>query len=97
MDVPYVFETLDRKDPHLTPADFAISDLMSTYWTNFAKAGDPNGPGLAHWPEFKNDDRQVMYFHNEAHLGPVPSAAALEVLDGYFAWRRTPEGEAWAK
>jgi len=27
----------------------------------------------------------------------VPSAAALEVLDGYFAWRRTPEGTAWAK
>lgn len=44
-----------------------------------------------------NGDRRVMYFRNEAHPGPVPSAAALEVLDGYFAWRRTPEGEAWAK
>jgi hypothetical protein len=38
---------------------------------------------------------QVMYFQNEARPGPVPSARSLEVLDAYFAWRRTPEGEAF--
>ncbi len=36
-----------------------------------------------------------MYFQNEARPGPVPSARSLEVLDAYFAWRRTPEGEAF--
>ncbi len=97
VDVPYVFQTFDRHDPKLKPGDFTISETMSTYWTNFAKQGNPNGAGVPHWPEFTESDRQVMYFHNEARPGPVPSAAALEVLDGYFAWRRTPEGEAWAK
>lgn len=97
VDVPYVFQTLDRKDPKLTAGDWAVSDLLSTYWTNFAKHGDPNGEGLPAWPTFTESNRQVMYFHNEAHLGPVPSASSLEVLDAYFAWRRTPEGEAWAK
>jgi para-nitrobenzyl esterase len=38
-----------------------------------------------------------MYFKAKPYPGPVPSAAGLEVLDKYFAWRRTPEGEAWAK
>jgi para-nitrobenzyl esterase len=38
-----------------------------------------------------------MYFSQTPHTGPVPSAASLKVLDAYFAWRRTPEGEAWAK
>ena len=33
----------------------------------------------------------------EPFAGPVPSEAALKVLDGYFAWRRTPEGAAWAQ
>jgi para-nitrobenzyl esterase len=97
VDVPYVFQTLDRSKPQTTPSDLAISELMSTYWTNFAKHGNPNGPGVPQWPEFTDASRQVMYFHNEAHPGPVPGAAALAVLDEYFAWRRTPDGQTWAK
>jgi para-nitrobenzyl esterase len=97
VDVPYVFATLDRNDPKLTPGDRAISETVSTYWTNFAKHGDPNGPGVPQWPRFTESDRQVMYLKNEARPGPVPSATALEVLDAYFAWRRTSEGDAWAK
>ncbi|MEO6992291.1 MAG: carboxylesterase family protein, partial [Lacunisphaera sp.] len=97
MDVPYVFETLDRKDTKLTPGDWAISDTLSTYWTNFAKHGDPNGFGVPTWPQFTDHDRPVMHFHNTAFVGTVPSADSLQVLDRYFAWRRTPAGAAWAK
>jgi para-nitrobenzyl esterase len=97
VDVPYVFQTLDPTDRKLTVGDRAISETVSTYWTNFAKRGDPNGPGVPAWPEFNRQDRPVMYFHNEAKLGPVPSADALAVLNTYFAWRRTPEGAAWAQ
>jgi para-nitrobenzyl esterase len=97
VDVPYVFQTLDPKDARLTPGDFAISETVATYWTNFAKHADPNGPGVPFWPRFTGRERPVMHFHNTATVGGVPSADALEVLDRYFAWRRTPEGEAWAK
>ncbi len=97
VDVPYVFQTLDRNDAKLTPGDWAISDTVSTYWTNFAKRGDPNGEGVPAWPRHTDGDRRVMVFKNTAQPGPVPSAAALAVLDSYFAWRRTPEGAAWAQ
>jgi para-nitrobenzyl esterase len=97
VDVPYVFQTLDRNDPKLTPGDLVISDTVSTYWTNFAKFGDPNGVGLPAWPRFTEAEPKVMYFHNTASVGPVPSEDALKVLDTYFAWRRSPEGAAWAK
>lgn len=97
VDVPYVFQTLDRNDAKLTAGDWAISDTVATYWTNFTKRGDPNGAGVPVWPRFTKDDGEVMYFHNTAFVGPVPSLASLKVLDEYFAWRRTPEGEAWAK
>jgi para-nitrobenzyl esterase len=97
VDVPYVFQTLNREKPGITPGDLAISETVSTYWVNFARRGDPNGPGVPAWPRFTEKDGQVMYFKDQAQPGPVPSADALTVLDSYFAWRRTPEGEAWAK
>lgn len=97
VDVPYVFQTLAPNDPNLSPEDYTLSDTVSTYWINFAKHGDPNGPGLPQWPEYTLDNRQLMYFDDEAFVGPVPSASSLEVLDDYFEWRRTPEGKRWAR
>ena len=97
MDVAYVFQHLNQKDPRTTKTDLEISDDMSTYWVNFAKHGDPNSEGVPAWPTFNENNLQVMYFCQTPHPGPVPSAASLKVLDGYFAWRRTPEGERWAK
>jgi para-nitrobenzyl esterase len=38
-----------------------------------------------------------MYFSQTQRIGNVPSEKSLKILDAYFAWRRTPEGEAWAK
>jgi para-nitrobenzyl esterase len=96
-DVSYVFQTLDRKSPKLTPGDWAISESVATYWTNFAKRGDPNGPGVPAWPRFTESERRLMHFKDVAFPGAVPSADGLEMLDAYFAWRRTPEGAAWAK
>lgn len=96
-DVSYVFQHLDTSNPETTKSDLEISDAMATYWTNFAKYGNPNGKGLPEWPAFSDANPEVMYFSQTPHTGPVPSAESLEVLDQYFKWRRTPEGEAWAK
>jgi para-nitrobenzyl esterase len=96
-DVPYVFQRLNPNNPQLTKTDHEISEAMATYWTNFAKRGDPNGPGLPQWPAFSDRTPEVMYFNQKPYVGPVPSADSLKVLDAYYAWRRTPEGDAWAK
>jgi len=96
-EVPYVFEHLNANSPQTSKTDLEISDAMSSYWVNFAKDGDPNGEDLPAWPAFSESHPEVMYFSQTPHVGPVPSAESLKVLDGYFAWRRTSEGEAWAK
>jgi para-nitrobenzyl esterase len=96
-DVAYVFQHLNLRSPQTTKSDLEISDVMSTYWVNFAKHGDPNGEGVPAWPPFSDGNPQVTYFSQTPHVGPVPSAESLKALDAYFAWRRTPEGETWVK
>ena len=96
-EVPYVFQHLNTSNPQTTKQDLEISESMATFWTNFAKRGDPNGEGLPHWPAFSDRKPVVMYFGQTPHTGPVPSAPALKTPDAYFAWRRTPEGEAAVK
>ena len=96
-EVAYVFEHLNPSDSNLTKSDFKISEAMATYWTNFAKYGNPNGNGLPEWQAFSDKNPEVMYFSKTPHMGSVPSAESLRVLDQYFKWRRSPEGEAWAK
>ncbi len=91
-DVAYVFEHLYDIHRPPTPADERISDAMAAYWTNFAKRGDPNGKDVPAWPAFGGENPVVMYFAEAPHTGPVPSVESLRVLDGYFAWRRSPEG-----
>jgi len=97
VDVPYVFKTLNPTDLNLRPDDYAISETVATYWVNFAKFGDPNGKGLPVWPRFTEASPKVMHFNKVASVGEVPGVAALEVIDAYFAWRRTQEGSDWAK
>jgi para-nitrobenzyl esterase len=70
------------------PEDTAMSDLMSSYWVNFAKNGDPNGPGLPQWPVFSEGAQNAMHFDRQSSARPVPNMAQIKALDSYYAWRR---------
>ena len=70
-EIEYVFGNLDsRKGAAFKPEDYKLSDLIQTFWTNFAKTGDPNGSGAPHWPAYDaGGNWQVM------RLSPDPGAA----------------------
>jgi len=59
-DIEYVFGTLETKKLAWRGSDRKVSELISSYWTNFAKTGNPNGPGLAEWPVYDAKTRQVL-------------------------------------
>jgi Carboxylesterase type B len=43
-EIEFVFGMLDsKKGIKWRPEDYKLSEQMGTYWTNFAKTGDPNG------------------------------------------------------
>lgn len=71
-EVPYVFQTLNLLHRAWQPEDFKISREISSYWTNFAKHGDPNGSSLPHWPEFSAGSKTIMELG--LHMRPMPLA-----------------------
>jgi para-nitrobenzyl esterase len=62
-EIPYVFGAFgsNRRAPW-QPDDRKLSDTIETYWTNFAKRGDPNGLGVPEWPQYSaKDNYPVMH------------------------------------
>jgi para-nitrobenzyl esterase len=55
-EVIYVFNNLRMMDYPWTVLDRKVAETLATYWTNFAKSGNPNGPGLANWPAYNPKD-----------------------------------------
>jgi para-nitrobenzyl esterase len=43
-----------------TPENLRLAEEMNAYWTNFAKYGNPNGPGLPEWPVYTPDSKQYL-------------------------------------
>src|SRR5271165_846755 len=62
-EIEYVFGQLDSKaEVAWRPEDRALSAEMQKYWANFARSGDPNGPGLPKWPGYSAADGWEMMF-----------------------------------
>jgi para-nitrobenzyl esterase len=79
-DIEYVFGTLDtRPGAEWLPEDRKLSEQMMDYWTNFAKTGDPNGPGLPEWPRFDKDG-EVIHMDSTIASSPDTTQARYEFL-----------------
>ncbi|MBQ1506277.1 MAG: carboxylesterase family protein [Erysipelotrichales bacterium] len=48
-DLRYMFERLEQSWRPYTKRDYEASSQLSQYTANFAKTGNPNGPGLPEW------------------------------------------------
>ncbi len=89
----YVFEHLDQEPWRWSSADRRVAEEMSSYWVNFAKSGNPNGPGLPVWPAFTAASGKVLYIGDPVSVGPVANINSLIVFDGVYS---TVRGKAFA-
>ena len=80
----YVYDHLDQQPWPWTPADRRLADLMSSYWTNFVKRGDPNGPGLPAWPRFTKQSGKALHLDERVSAGAFPVNGGLEAVENLY-------------
>jgi para-nitrobenzyl esterase len=51
---------------------------MSSYWVNFAQAGDPNAVGLPRWEPYSGESGKIMLFGDQPAAGVLPDKGSLK-------------------
>jgi para-nitrobenzyl esterase len=80
----YMFDHLNQEPWRWSTADRKLADVMSSYWANFAKSGNPNGAELPRWSEFTSMDNRVLYLNDPTYADGVPNLKTLEVFDTVY-------------
>jgi para-nitrobenzyl esterase len=82
-EIEYVFGTLDSvPGVTWTDADRTLSDQMMTYWSNFARTGNPNGAGVPEWPAYDAaTGASVQHLDTTITAKPDAHRARYEALD----------------
>jgi para-nitrobenzyl esterase len=80
-EIEYVFDNLATRPYLWNDSDRKLAKLMSGYWVNFAKTGDPNGPGLPNWPACDPKHDLLLEFGDTVEPRPNFDKAALDFFE----------------
>jgi para-nitrobenzyl esterase len=85
-EIALVFRAMDIvPDVSFDASDRAFSEVLATYWTQFAKTGSPNGAGLPNWPEYSESSGFPLM-----HLDPSPRVGPDSDGDRLSIWNEGP-------
>ena len=79
--------------PGFDAPDQAITAAMAGAWVQFAKTGNPNGPGLPEWPAYRAPDYRLLDFGDEIQVrsnADSPEVAFFEQAAGMPGGRTVP-------
>ena len=79
-ETPYIFESANPVFP-MDADGHAFARLMTAYWAQFARKGNPNLALHPEWPALSPDNPRLMQFGEQASLAPIGQAAKFDLID----------------
>jgi para-nitrobenzyl esterase len=86
-EIQYAFNNVGSR-PWATDADKRLADQMSSYWVNFATAGDPNGQALPKWTPYDPASEPYLELGDTVQTKNHLLKAQLDFLEGFQQQRR---------
>ncbi|HXY79485.1 MAG TPA: carboxylesterase/lipase family protein [Candidatus Bathyarchaeia archaeon] len=70
IELAFVFDNTDKTTGmNGMGADLApLAEKVSSAWAAFARTGNPNSPGLPHWPAYDTKSRATLIFNDECKV-----------------------------
>ncbi|MCY4199622.1 MAG: carboxylesterase family protein [Gammaproteobacteria bacterium] len=87
-EIAYVFNNLDRTDWAVSIDDREVARILSGYWRNFARSGDPNGERLPQWPLFDEQNSKALELGARPKVIDQHLKDKLDVIDAFYASKR---------
>ncbi len=87
-EIAYVFNTsgsFSGSPEQASETDRRLADGMITYWTQFAKTGDPNVNGLPEWPAYETASDKHLELGDTIRVGSGLHKEACDELDRIMA------------
>ncbi len=83
-EIVYAYDNLHTLDRPWEPVDQGIADVMSGYWANFAKTGNPNGENLPQWDAYDPEQEMVMTIDVTSEQKRLPDKDKFDFWNRYF-------------
>jgi para-nitrobenzyl esterase len=80
-DVPFALHTLKKWNRPWKASDYEVEKIMSAYWVNFIKTGNPNSDGVPEWKSYDKITGNIMEIDEHPNLRPALFKMKFEFLE----------------
>jgi para-nitrobenzyl esterase len=80
-EVPYALHTLHTWKRPWQEHDLTVEKMMSSYWINFIKTGNPNGNGLPEWKKYDKAEGVILEIDKQAVQKPALFKKEFDFLE----------------
>jgi para-nitrobenzyl esterase len=88
VEIPYVYDKIPADTSQYEDVDHTISRAIAGAWVQFAKTGNPNGPGLPEWPAYRSPEYRLLDYGDEIAIRSNADSPNIDFFQRVFETMR---------